>query len=169
MKWKVVEAKAWQQRRCDNESWRSPQDKPREWQGGRDKPEASRHPVEPLEMSCKPGSATVETLLGVTLKHPKNRIGHRKVLTGPDTHPSHLSSEFWWSDTLTLCLEQPLYPSRILLPFNSTLWQPNIPSGGYFSGTISTSWPVPWPIFLPSNCWCLCFVFNFNRMQPQWE
>ena len=81
-------------------------------------------------------------------------------------HISAVSSD---GRTLWHCLEQPLYPSRILLPFNSTLWQPNIPSGGYFSGTISTSWPVPWPIFLPSNCWCLCFVFNFNRMQPQWE
>lgn len=30
MKWKVVQAKAWRQRRCDSESWRrSPQDKPR--------------------------------------------------------------------------------------------------------------------------------------------
>lgn len=129
----------------------------------RDKPKASRHPVEPLEKSCKPGSATVETLLAIQTELDKGKFWQVPTFTH---HISAVSSD---GRSLWHCLEQPLCPSRILLPLNTMLWQPNTPSGGYFSGTISTSWPVPWPIFVPSSCWCLCFVFNFARMQPQWE
>lgn len=42
--------------------------------GGRDKPKASRHPVEPLEKSCKPGSATVETLLAIQTELDKGKF-----------------------------------------------------------------------------------------------